>query len=53
MDISVNNISFSYPKSDKQVLKNISFNAKQSEITSLIGANGAGKSTLIKSILGV
>ena len=53
MDISVNNISFSYPKSDKQVLKNISFNAKQSEITSLIGANGAGKSTLMKSILGV
>lgn len=53
MDIKVNNISFTYPKSDKRVLKNISFNANQSEVTSLIGANGAGKSTLIKSILGV
>ena len=35
------------------MLNNISFSAKQSEITSLIGANGAGKSTLVKSILGV
>ena len=38
---------------ERQVLKNISFEVKKSEIVGLIGINGAGKSTLMKLIAGI
>ncbi|MFR7764270.1 MAG: ABC transporter ATP-binding protein [Anaerococcus obesiensis] len=38
------NVSFSY--GDEEVLKNISFCAKQGEVTALVGYSGAGKSTI-------
>ncbi len=46
-DINFENVSFNY-KEDKEVLKNISFNAKQGEVTALIGPSGGGKSTISK-----
>ncbi|MFM9413657.1 ABC transporter ATP-binding protein [Peptococcus simiae] len=39
-----NNVSFSY--GETRVLKNISFYAKQGEVTALVGYSGAGKSTI-------
>ena len=39
-----NNVSFSY--GNEEVLKNISFCAKQGEVTALVGYSGAGKSTI-------
>ncbi len=36
-----------------KVLKNMSFEVKEGEIVSIIGANGAGKSTLINTISGI
>ena len=36
-----------------QALKGISFEVRDGEITTLIGANGAGKSTTIKTICGL
>ncbi|MDU4680994.1 MAG: ABC transporter ATP-binding protein [Cutibacterium avidum] len=43
-DIVFKNVSFSY--GDEEVLKNISFCAKQGEVTALVGYSGAGKSTI-------
>lgn len=46
-DIDFSNVSFSYYKSEN-VLKDISFTAKQGEVTALIGPSGGGKSTVSK-----
>ena len=43
-DILFEKVCFSYEK--EQVLKDISFIAKQGELTALVGASGAGKSTI-------
>ena len=39
--------------SSKSVLSEISFTAKEGEVTALIGPNGSGKSTLLKILLGL
>jgi ATP-binding cassette subfamily B protein len=46
-DIEFKNVSFAYEEG-KQVLQNVSFTAKQGEITALIGPSGGGKSTSAK-----
>ena len=43
-DLVFENVSFSY--GNEEVLKNISFCAKQGEVTALVGYSGAGKSTI-------
>ena len=43
-DLEFENLSFSY--GNEEVLKNISFFAKQGEVTALVGYSGAGKSTI-------
>lgn len=43
-DIEFDHVAFSY-ESGKQVLKDVSFTARQGEITALIGSSGSGKST--------
>lgn len=48
--IQCKNISKSF--NSKQVLKNVSMEIKNGEITALIGSNGAGKSTIINLITG-
>lgn len=44
-DIEFNNVSFSYGD-DNNVLSNVSFTAKQGEITALVGPSGGGKTTV-------
>ncbi len=44
--IKANNISFGY-EGNKEILKNISLQIKEGEITTIIGPNGSGKSTLL------
>ena len=43
-DLEFENVSFSY--GDEEALKNISFCARQGEVTALVGYSGAGKSTI-------
>jgi ATP-binding cassette, subfamily B, bacterial IrtB/YbtQ len=43
-DIVFDNVDFSYEEG-KQVLRDVSFTAKQGEITALVGPSGGGKST--------
>ena len=46
-DISFENAGFAY-NNDETVLRNVSFTAKQGEVTALIGPSGGGKSTAAK-----
>lgn len=46
-DIEFCNVSFAY-ETDKQVLHDVSFTARQGEITALVGPSGGGKSTTAK-----
>lgn len=46
-DIEFKNVDFSYD-SDKQVLHDVSFIARQGEVTALVGPSGGGKSTTAK-----
>lgn len=41
-------ISFSYPETNRQIIKNFSLEIKTGEKLALVGLNGAGKTTLIK-----
>ena len=46
-DIAFENVSFSYTKGNKNVLKNLSFTLKEGERLALVGRSGIGKSTVI------
>lgn len=46
-DIEFHNVGFAYNE-DETVIENISFVAKQGEITALVGPSGGGKSTVAK-----
>lgn len=46
-DIEFDQVSFSYDK-DTEVLKNISFTAKQNEVTALVGVSGCGKTSILR-----
>ena len=46
-DITFENVGFAYDNGET-VLKNVSFTAKQGEVTALIGPSGGGKSTAAK-----
>lgn len=52
-DIEFKNVSFSYPQSDQQALRNVSFKLAAGEKVGVIGRVGSGKTTLEKLILGL
>ncbi len=49
--IEFKNVSFSYPGTDRYVLKDINLTLKPSESVVLVGLNGAGKTTLLKLLI--
>lgn len=50
--LTFKNVSFTYPKSDRKILDNISFTINKGEKISIVGINNAGKTTIIKLICG-
>ncbi|MDT8412923.1 MAG: ABC transporter ATP-binding protein [Vicingaceae bacterium] len=50
-DIEFNNVSFTYPESGINALKNISFKVKQGETLAIVGRTGSGKSTVVNLLL--
>jgi ABC-type multidrug transport system fused ATPase/permease subunit len=51
--VSLDNVSFSYPGSSQESLKNISLQIQQGQFVAIVGRSGAGKSTLVDMMLGI
>ena len=49
--VEFKNVSFTYPNTNKQILKDISFRIDSGSSMALVGLNGAGKSTITKLLL--
>ncbi|MCY3898594.1 MAG: ABC transporter ATP-binding protein [Caldilineaceae bacterium] len=49
--IAFENVSFTYPGSTDQVLRDLSFAMDPDECVALVGRNGAGKTTIVKLLL--
>ncbi|MBE6501981.1 MAG: ABC transporter ATP-binding protein [Methanobrevibacter thaueri] len=48
--IEFRNVSYKYPGSEKETLKNINFTLKPGKTTAIIGGTGSGKSTILNLI---
>ena len=51
-ELTAENISYTYPCSEKRAVDNVSFTLKKGEIVSILGYNGSGKTTLAKLLCG-
>lgn len=51
--IRLENVSFSYPNTENEIIKDVSFNIKPGEKIAIVGENGSGKTTLIKCLTGL
>jgi len=51
--IKLENISFSYPGSDKKILNDLSFKLDPNDKIGMIAPNGSGKTTLLHTIMGL
>lgn len=47
-DVMFEDVTFSYGEGDEPVVSNVSFVAKEGDVTALVGPSGSGKSTLTK-----
>lgn len=52
-ELKLENVSFRYPGTDRDVLKNISLTFRPGEKLAVVGLNGAGKTTLVKVMTGL
>ncbi|MDO4506893.1 MAG: ATP-binding cassette domain-containing protein, partial [Spirochaetales bacterium] len=52
-EISVENLSFSYPKKNLKVLDKVSFKIKKGNFVGIVGPSGAGKTTFVDILLGL
>jgi ATP-binding cassette subfamily B protein len=51
--VHVDNVSFTYPASDRVVLENVSMSFRRGQVIALVGENGSGKTTLAKLLAGL
>lgn len=51
--VSFEDVSFTYPQSEKESIKHLSLELKPNETIAVVGENGAGKSTFAKLLLGL
>jgi ATP-binding cassette subfamily B protein len=48
--LELEDVTFSYPATDRRVLEDVSLKIDQGEMVALVGENGSGKTTLVKLI---
>jgi ATP-binding cassette, subfamily C, bacterial len=51
--LSVENASYVPPRTNRPILKSVSFRVEPGEVIGVIGPSGAGKSTLVRNVVGV
>ncbi|XXM70915.1 ABC transporter ATP-binding protein [Lysinibacillus sphaericus] len=51
--LTINNLTFSFPKSRIPVIEDFSFSMNEGEIVGILGESGSGKSTLLRLISGL
>lgn len=51
-NVTFNKVSYRYPNTDQDVIKDFSLDVKKGECIAIVGASGSGKSTLINMIIG-
>ena len=51
-DVEFDNVSYRYPGSDHDVVRNFSLNVRAGECIAIVGASGSGKSTIMNLIIG-
>ncbi|HEY8365157.1 MAG TPA: ABC transporter ATP-binding protein, partial [Haloplasmataceae bacterium] len=52
-EVEFKNVSFKYPKTDRYVLRDVSFKINKNENLAIVGENGSGKTTIIKLLTGL
>lgn len=50
--VEFKNVSYKYPGSSKEVIKNLSFDVEPGDCVAFVGASGSGKSTVMNMIIG-
>jgi len=50
-ELEFENVSFHYPNSKDEILKNVNFKIRKGDKLSIVGVNGAGKTTFIKLLI--
>jgi ATP-binding cassette subfamily B protein len=51
-ELKLDNVSFRYPGTDKEIIDNMSLTLRPGEKIALVGLNGAGKTTFVKLLCG-
>lgn len=52
-NVTVKNLSFAYPGTEKLILKDITMNVEEGEFVCLLGQSGCGKSTFLRLLAGL
>lgn len=52
-EIKLNKVSYRYPGTDKDILKDVNLTLQHGENLAIVGLNGAGKTTLVKLLCGL
>lgn len=53
LELEFRDVSFAYPNTTREVLKNINLTIKQGEKVAIVGENGSGKSTFVSLMTGL
>lgn len=52
-EVEFENVSYHYPKEEKDVVKNFNLQVKEGECIAIVGSSGSGKSTVINLLIGL